>query len=186
MKKLKRGTSITSVKKKEPKENGFFLEYQSFFGKDFKETEIVKKASIIPITKWLSFNIDNIKICSKLDIYNKSFRLDYDCARFLLYYNIHFDNKYIKYLKRVEKDFSFLYEHFKTRYNISSREIDSIYPLLISLIKSNKNFCLDIASEFGLEPKECKLLGLEQKEIKVEKLKGPTSLSLAGFMSIQK
>lgn len=144
-----------------------------------EDLERIPSSLMFPLIRWFSFARTNVNACQMVNRYFKW--VDYKVLRWLLYFKIDTDKKFIKYLKYEDSEkFDFLRDYLKKYFGYSEREY-LLERQVIDKLMQSQDFKKDLNGVFGFSQKECKDLGLEYKKEKIEKRVDTGSKSLFSF-----
>lgn len=163
------------------KANRLFESYKVFFDSKSTEEDLkrIPNNLVVPLIRWMSFNKDNLDICSLLNRY--FMYVDADVIKYLLFYKVNIDNPYIKYIKHNKSSsLEFLKSYLKSYFSWSEREY-MCYENIISEELKKDNVKLLLNSVFGFSQEECKKLGVSYK-VEIKKRKDTGSQSLFNFV----
>lgn len=154
---------------------GIFEQYKLLFDGKQEDLTKIKSSSLHILIQWLSFGKTNLNICQKLNKYYMF--VNSDVLKWILYYKLDVDNKYIKYLKSIKDDkLVFLKDYLKKYFKWSEREYSKSLILIDKLLETEE-FKNTVSYVFGFSEKECKKLNISyKKEIKKRKDTGSQSL----------
>lgn len=155
--------------------------YKIVSGGKESELELIPSAMMFPLIRWFSFEKSNVNVCNTLNIQFKY--VNYKLLRWLLYFKINIERKYIKYLKASKEDdkLLFLEEAIKKYFNYSEREYQFSKKILDKQLLS-QDFKKMLSVAFGFDQKQCRALGVEYKVEKASKKTDTSSKSLFSFV----
>ena len=156
-----------------------FDQYQLLFDGEESDLDKIQNSSLFVLMRWLSFCKTNVNICEMI---NRNFKyVNHDILKYLLYYKIDIDNRYIKFYKNVKDEkFSFVKDYLMKYFGYSECEYNTVKPIIDSLLESD-DFKRKLNKVFGFSQKECKLLDIKFVSLKKEK-KDTGSSSLFNFV----
>ncbi len=156
----------------------FFQNFKNMF--NFNSLQQVDNQTIFPLTKWLSNEATNLPICMPLNKY--AFWMDKDVYKYALHFGINKSKRFISTLKKLaDKDekTKLIKSCMQRYYKWSDREVE-IHSDMIELIVDEEQLN-EWNKMYGLNKKECKVLGLEYKEPKLKKLKVEKTKTIGGW-----
>ena len=164
----------------EKKTDQTWVDYDKFFASTYPKE--IQTKSMSGVIKRLSMYRPNLRIISQIDMYE--WYIPHKLKVFLIYYNIHYDKQYIKFIRksRDEKgEYEDVHELVKEYLRYSTREYEFIKPIIENKIQYDMLFRKWIKSSAGLSDKRLKKLGIEVEYVKMEKLKKVDNVSLSSF-----
>lgn len=114
------------------------------------------------------------------ELTTKFFWMDRDIFKGLFYINLRNKMPYIKTPKPVKFDkekFDLIVSYLKKHYNYGTRDIESLKKVIEKSLE-DLNYLEKFATDFGLDNKERKLLGLQQLKTDVKPMKESKEKSL--------
>ena len=103
-------------------------EYKLFFSGKEEDLEKINNTHLFVLNKWLSFNRNNIEICSFV---NKVISIvPPEVVKWLLYQNIDKRKSFIKYIKNIEDANIESKKSIAENLKMSLREVNEFWPLI--------------------------------------------------------
>ena len=120
-------------------------EYKLFFSGKEEDLEKINNTHLFVLNKWLSFNRNNIEICSFV---NKVISIvPPEIVKWLLYQNIDKRKSFIKYIKNIEDANIDSKKSVAENLKMSLREVNEFWPLIKPKLDSGL-FCTQLGFYF--------------------------------------
>jgi hypothetical protein len=120
-------------------------EYKLFFSGKEEDLAMINNAHLFVLNKWLSFNRNNIEICSFV---NKVISIvPPEVVKWLLYQNIDKRKSFIKYIKNIEDANIESKKSIAENLKMSLREVNEFWPLIKPNLDSGL-FCTQLGFYF--------------------------------------